>query len=39
VKFAVAAELAVIEKDAHGLVEPVHPALPLTPLQIVLASE
>ena len=33
VKLAVAAELAVMEKDGHGLVVPEHAALPDTPDQ------
>lgn len=39
VKFAVAPELDVSEKDAHGLVDPEHAALPLTLVQIGLARE
>ena len=38
-KLAVAAELAVSENGGHGLVDPEQLALPLTPVQIVLASE
>jgi hypothetical protein len=39
VKEAVAPEFAVIENEAQGLVDPVHPALPETPVQIGLARE